>query len=84
MHAVRIFYMRDQSLFFMLQFYRFLCRFRYFLVRTTPIELPDTLYMKNWVMFKKWLYIDDDVGTDERQKARDAFVKFIKPKNTLW
>lgn len=56
--------------------------FRYFLVRTTPIDLPDTLYMKNLVMFKKWLYIEDD--TEERQKARDAFVKFIRPKNTLW
>lgn len=57
-------------------------QFRYFLVRKTPIELPDTSFMKNLIMFKKWLYLEE--VPEERQKARDAFVRFVKPKKTIW
>lgn len=60
----------------------FLDYFRQFLIRKTPIELPDMLYMTNVVMFKKWLRIEDD--PEELQRARAAFVTFIKPENTLW
>ncbi|XP_055295910.1 uncharacterized protein LOC129565268 [Sitodiplosis mosellana] len=55
--------------------------FEYFLVRKMPIELPDTLFMKNLIMFKKWLYIEE--VPEERRKARDAFVKCVKPKKTI-
>lgn len=55
---------------------------RYFLVRKFPIELPDTLFMKNLIMFKKWLYIEEI--PEERRKAQNAFVKCVKPKKTIW
>lgn len=59
--------------------------FRYCLVKLTvhePRELPDDLFIKHLIVYKKWLSVEEVM--DEKQNIRDAFVRQVKPKKTLW
>lgn len=51
-------------------------------MRHTANELPDILFIKNLIIFKKWLYLEE--VTEDRNKIREAFIQFIKPKKTIW
>lgn len=47
-----------------------------------PRELPDDLFIKHLIVYKKWLSVEEVM--DEKQNIRDAFVRQVKPKKTLW
>lgn len=46
------------------------------------VELPDALFMKTLIIFKKWLYIEE--FPEDRRRVRQIFVRFVKPKKTIW
>lgn len=56
--------------------------FRHILIKNQPVELSDNLFIKNLIIFKKWLYIEEIA--EDQNNIREAFIKFIKPKKTLW
>lgn len=55
---------------------------RHFLILTEPVEFSDLLFIKNLIVFKRWLYIEE--VAEDRDKIREAFVRFVKPKKTIW
>lgn len=56
--------------------------YRFFLIREEAAELPDNIFIKHLIVYKKWLYLEE--LDEDRQFICDAFERLVKPKETLW
>lgn len=59
--------------------------FRHFLVKITvkePVEVDDDVFVKYFIIFKKWLAIEEI--SEDKEDIRGAFLTQAKPTKTFW